>query len=81
MTAQFTGDSLTEIKSQINLVESELNRREFDAEIKISEYLLKTSNWSEAEKSIRKLEEIGLDQDKIYGLREILRNGIKYNPR
>ena len=77
MTLKFTGDSLLELESQLNLVESELDQREFDAEVKTSEYLLKISDWSSAEESIQRLEEIGLDPDKTCQLREILENGIK----
>ena len=77
MTLKFTGDSLLELESQLNLVESELDQREFDAEVKTSEYLLKISDWSGAEESIQRLEEIGLDPDKTCQLREILENGIK----
>lgn len=77
MTFKFTGDILIELESQVELVESELNQREFDAEVKTSEYLLKISDWSGAEESIQRLEEIGLDPDKTYQLRMILENGIK----
>jgi len=77
MTLKFTGDSLLELESQLNLVESELDQREFDAEVKTLEYLLKISDWSGAEESIQRLEEIGLDPDKTCQLREILENGIK----
>lgn len=77
MSLQFTGDSLMELESQINLTESELDKREFDSEVKISEYLLKISDWSGAEESIQRLEELGLDPNKIYYLREILENNIK----
>ena len=66
-----------ELESQINLTESELDKREFDSEVKISEYLLKISDWSGAEESIQRLEELGLDPNKIYYLREILENNIK----
>jgi hypothetical protein len=45
--------------------------------VKTSEYLLKISDWSGAEESIQRLEEIGLDPDKTCQLREILENGIK----
>jgi hypothetical protein len=81
MTIKFTGDSLLELESQVTLVESELDQREFDAEVKISEYLLRISDWSGAEESIQRLEEIGLDPNKTCQLREVLENGIKYNPR
>jgi hypothetical protein len=77
MTLKFTGDSLLELESQLNLVESELDQREFDAEVKTSEYLLRISDWSGAEESIQRLEEIGLDPDKTCQLREILENGMK----
>jgi hypothetical protein len=49
--------------------------------VKISEYLLRISDWSGAEESIQRLEEIGLDPNKTCRLREVLENGIKYNPR
>jgi hypothetical protein len=77
MTLKFTGDSLLELESQLNLVESELDQREFDVEVKTLEYLLKISDWSGAEESIQRLEEIGLDPDKTCQLREILENGMK----
>jgi hypothetical protein len=77
MTLKFEGDILIELESQINLVESELNQREFDSEVRTSEYLLKISDWSGAEESIQRLEEIGLDPDKTCQLREILENGMK----
>ena len=76
-TLQFTGDSLVELESQVSLVESELDQREFDAEVKTSEYLLRISNWSGAEESIQRLEEIGLDPDKTCSLRETFENNIK----
>lgn len=81
MIIKFTGDSLLELESQVTLVESELDQREFDSEVKISEYLLRISDWSGAEESIQRLEEIGLDPNKTCRLREVLENGIKYNPR
>lgn len=77
MILEFTGDELIELESQINLVESELNRREFDSRVKESEYLLRISDWSGAEESIQRLEEIGLNPDKICQLRETLENKIK----
>jgi hypothetical protein len=77
MTLKFEGDILIELESQINLVESELDQREFDSEVRTSEYLLKISDWSGAEESIQRLEEIGLDPDKTCQLREILESGIK----
>jgi hypothetical protein len=77
MTLKFEGDILIELESQINLVESELNQREFDSEVRTSEYLLKISDWSGAEESIQRLEEIGLDPNKTCQLREILENGMK----
>ena len=77
MTLKFEGDILIELESQINLVESELDQREFDSEVRTSEYLLRISDWSGAEESIQRLEEIGLDPDKTCQLREILENGIK----
>jgi hypothetical protein len=77
MTLKFEGDILIELESQINLVESELDQREFDSEVRTSEYLLKISDWSGAEESIQRLEEIGLDPDKTCQLREILENGMK----
>jgi hypothetical protein len=77
MILEFTGDELIELESQINLVESELDRREFDSKVKESEYLLRISDWSGAEESIQRLEEIGLNPDKICQLRETLENKIK----
>lgn len=77
MTLMFTGDSLADLESKICLTESELNQREFDLEIKTAEYLLKISDWSGAEKSIQKLEKIGLNPDKIHQLRMVLEIGIK----
>jgi hypothetical protein len=73
----FTGDTLLELESQINLVKSELDQREFESELKTSEYLLKISDWSGAEESIQRLEELGLDPDKTLQLRKILEDGIK----
>lgn len=77
MVLQFTGDSLIELESQMKLVKLELDQREFELEVKTSEYLLKISDWSGAEESIQRLEEIGLNPDKTYQLRITLENGIK----
>ena len=77
MTSEFTGDSLEELESQIKLIESELNQRKFDEEVKISEYLLRIYDLSGAEESIQRLEKIGRDPDKIRRLRETLKSRIK----